>query len=258
MRSNPIVIDIENLKVSTPGHPILKGIDFRLLRGEFHCVVGESGSGKTTFASCLLGMIDPPLFQRTDRFSLFDHDVRYWSETEWTSLRGNRIALVPQNPIWGFHPYRRIGSQILEAFSRTNPSIADKKQVLSLLESIHIHDPEKAFVSRPNFLSGGERQRILILMAVYSGAEVLIADEPTAALDPISEAGVLQLLLRFRKEKGLSIIFITHEIAIVQALADTVSILYQGNWAEILTRSGDDDRMNPVSEYGKKLFEYGS
>ncbi|MDV6234973.1 ATP-binding cassette domain-containing protein [Leptospira ellisii] len=257
MRSNPTVIDIENLKVSTPGNPILKGIDFKLLSGEFHCVVGESGSGKTTFASCLLGMIDPPLFQRSDRFSLLGYDARYLTEKEWTALRGRRIALVPQNPIWGFHPYRKTGPQILEAFSRTNPAIADKKHVLPLLESIHIHEPEKAFESRPNSLSGGERQRILILLAVHSGAEVLIADEPTAALDPISESGVLQLLLRFRKEKGLSVIFITHEISIVRALADTVSILYQGNWAEILTRSGRNDLI-PVSEYGKKLFEYGS
>ncbi|WP_061248394.1 ATP-binding cassette domain-containing protein [Leptospira alstonii] len=254
---NSPVIEISNLKVSTPGHPILKGIDFTLRAGEVHCIVGESGSGKSTFASCLLGMTDKELFQRSDRFSLLGQDARYLTEREWQILRGKKIALVPQNPIWGFHPYRKTGSQILEAFSLSNPEIAMKKKILPLLESIQIHDPAKAFDSLPGNLSGGERQRILILLAVYSGAQIVVADEPTAALDAISEAEVLKLLVKFRKEKGLSLIFITHEISIVKALADTISILYQGDWAEVLTRPGKGE-LTPNSEYGKKLFEQGS
>ncbi|EMY77626.1 ABC transporter, ATP-binding protein [Leptospira weilii serovar Ranarum str. ICFT] len=254
---NSSVVEISNLKVSTPGHPILKGIDFTLRAGEVHCIVGESGSGKSTFVSCLLGMCDPELFQRSDRFSLLGQDARYFTEREWQILRGKKIALIPQNPIWGFHPYRKTGSQIIEAFSLSNPEIADKKKILPLLESIRIHDPAKAFDSLPDRLSGGERQRILILLAVYSGAQIVIADEPTAALDSISEAEVLKLLMKFRKEKGLSLVFITHEISIVKALADTISILYQGDWTEILTRPVREE-WTPKSEYGKKLFEQGS
>ncbi|MDI7185444.1 ATP-binding cassette domain-containing protein [Leptospira santarosai] len=254
---NSSVVEISNLKVSVPGHSILKGIDFTLRSGEIHCIVGESGSGKSTFASCLLGMTDKELFQRSDRFSLLGQDVRYFTEREWRIFRGKKIALVPQNPIWGFHPYRKTGSQILEAFSLSNPEVAEKKKILPLLESIHITEPEKAFDSLPGRLSGGERQRILVLLAVYSGARIVVADEPTAALDSISEAEVLKLLLKFRKEKGLSLVFITHEISIVKALADTISILYRGDWAEILTRSVRGELV-PNSEYGKKLFEQGS
>ncbi|RHX79101.1 ATP-binding cassette domain-containing protein [Leptospira yasudae] len=251
------VIEISNLKVSTPGHHILKGIDFTLKSGEVHCIVGESGSGKSTFASCLLGMTEKELFQRSDRFSLLGQDARYLTEREWQILRGKKIALVPQNPIWGFHPYRKTGSQMIEAFSLTNPSVAHKKKILPLLDSIQIHDPEKAFESLPGHLSGGERQRILILLAVYSGAQIVVADEPTAALDSISEVEVLKLLLKFRKEKGLSLIFITHEISIVRAMADTISILYQGEWAEVLTRPQSGE-WKLRSAYGKKLFEQGS
>ncbi|MGJ4751053.1 ABC transporter ATP-binding protein [Leptospira kmetyi] len=254
---NSPVIEISNLKVSTPGHHILKGIDFTLNPGEVHCIVGESGSGKSTFASCLLGMTDKELFQRSDRFSLLGQDSRYLTEREWQTLRGKKIALVPQNPIWGFHPYRKTGSQIVEAFSLTNPEIAEKKKILPLLESIQIADPRKAFDSLPSRLSGGERQRILILLAVYSGAGIVVADEPTAALDPISEAEVLKLLMKFRKEKGLSLIFITHEIPIVKALADTISILYQGDWAEVLKRPTRGEWILR-SDYGKKLFEQGT
>ncbi|XDD51774.1 ATP-binding cassette domain-containing protein [Leptospira sp. WS92.C1] len=250
-------IEITNLKVSTPGHPILKGIDFTLQKGEIHCIVGESGSGKSTFASCLLGMTDKELFQRSDRFSLLGLDARYLTEREWQTIRGKKIALVPQNPVWGFHPYRKTGSQILEALSLTNPEYANRNKVIGLLKSVHLHDPKRAFDSLPGNLSGGERQRILILLAVYSGAQIIVADEPTAALDPISETGVLKLLLEFRKEKGLSLIFITHEISIVRAIADTISILYQGNWTEILSRSKSGELV-PRSEYGKKLFEHGS
>ncbi|WP_061224516.1 ATP-binding cassette domain-containing protein [Leptospira weilii] len=254
---DPPVVEITGLKVSAPGHSILKGIDFTLRSGEVHCIVGESGSGKSTFASCLLGMTDKELFQRSDRFSLLGQDMRYLTEKEWRVFRGKRIALVPQNPIWGFHPYRKTGSQILEAFSISNREIAKKKKILPLLESIHMAKPEKVFDSLPGQLSGGERQRILILLAVYSGAQIVVADEPTAALDSISEAEVLRLLMKFRKEKGLSLIFITHEISIVRALADTISILYRGNWAEIFTRS-NEGKLIPSSEYGKKLFEQGS
>lgn len=254
---NSPVIEISNLKVSTPGHPILKGIDFTLRAGEVHCIVGESGSGKSTFASCLLGMTDPELFLRSDRFQFLGMDARYFTEREWRPLRGKKIALVPQNPVWGFHPYRKTGSQILEAFSLTNREYANKEKVLPLLESIYIHDPKRAFDGLPGNLSGGERQRILILLAAYSGAEIFVADEPTAALDSISEAEALKLLMKFRKEKGLSLIFITHEISIVKAIADTMSILYQGEWAEVVSR-GNSGELNPGSEYGKKLFEQGS
>ncbi|ALO25464.1 MULTISPECIES: ATP-binding cassette domain-containing protein [Leptospira] len=251
------LVEITGLKVSVPGRSILKGIDFTLRSGEIHCIVGESGSGKSTFASCLLGMTDKEFFQRSDRFLLLGQDVRYLTEKEWRIFRGKRISLVPQNPIWGFHPYRKTGSQIVEAFSISNREIAEKKKILSLLESIHIAEPEKAFDSLPGHLSGGERQRILILLAVYSGAQIVVADEPTAALDSISEAEVLRLLMKFRREKGLSLIFITHEISIVKALADTISILYRGNWAETFTRSSKG-KLIPSSEYGKKLFEQGS
>lgn len=251
---NSTAIEISNLKVSTPGRHILKGIDFTLDIGDVHCILGESGSGKSTFASCLLGTIEKELFLRSDRFFLLGQDVRYFTEKEWQNVRGKKIALVPQNPIWGFHPYRKTGSQILEAFSLYNRELAYKKKILSLLESIFILEPEKVFDSLPSHLSGGERQRILILLAVYSGAEIVVADEPTAALDSISETEVLKLLMKFRKEKKLSLIFITHEISIAKSLADTISILYQGDWVEILKRPIRGEWI-VKSEYGKKLFE---
>lgn len=247
------LIEVKNLKVQDKsGRFILNGFDFTLKKDSIHAVIGESGSGKTSFANSIFHLTHPELKISFDSYSILGKDYLDYSSKDWEYLRGKKITLIPQNPGKSFHPYISIGSQIQDYFRLKNPSLANEKSVLEILEQIQIRDVKKTFHSVPKNLSGGEKQRILVAMAIAVEPEIVIADEPTTALDSINEKLTLNLLYSLLKDRGIGLILITHDMRIVKELADDVSVLKSGVLIEKITLLNKN--MNKLqSEYSQKL-----
>ncbi|PJZ68184.1 ABC transporter ATP-binding protein [Leptospira perolatii] len=252
------LLQIQGLQVYDPlsSKVLLDELNLDVKKGSIYGIAGESGSGKTTFANFLLGLLHPNLKTSWNRFQFFDEDMNQQAEQNWKKWRGKRISLIPQSPSSGFHPYRKISSQILENFYVLEKEFAETRKCLGLLEKVGISDPERAWNSHPHQLSGGERQRILILLSVYSGAELILGDEPTSALDPITGKGVLDLLLQLVAEKAKTLIFISHDLGAITEIADTITVLKLGKIVETL--SIGKDGWAPKSDYARKLFTIDS
>ncbi|TGK14693.1 ABC transporter ATP-binding protein [Leptospira fluminis] len=248
---------ITGLTVRSGSGSLLDRCDFRIRKGEIHAVIGESGSGKTTLANFLLGLLDRNLDASWEEFFLFGEKMQGSASGEkWKEWRGKRISLIPQSPASGFHPYRKISSQVLEYFSVLQPELSDRQICLELFKKIGLSDPESAWEAHPHSLSGGERQRILVLLSLYSNAELILADEPTSALDPITGREILDLLSGLVRQKERSLVFISHDLGSVSDFADTISVLKRGRLVETLSRSFST--WAPKTEYARKLFEIDS
>lgn len=231
------LLRIENLSVKYyPDVLAVKEINLTLQRGEVLGIVGESGSGKSTLALSLTRLISPSVAQIQGKVLFENTDLLSLSEKEITRYRGKRIAYIFQEPGTALNPVLTIQDQldeVLKIHQGVTGRQAEQRGEF-LLREVGIPHPEELMKSYPHQFSGGMKQRIMIAMALACNPSCLVADEPTSQLDVTIQAQILLLLKKIQKEHGLSMIFITHDLGIVEQMADKIAVMYEGQIVELL------------------------
>ncbi len=230
-------------------------ISFDIGKGEIFSVVGESGSGKSMMALSLLRLIPHPGKIVSGEIVLNGTDLSILPEEAMRRQRGRKIAMIFQEPMTALNPVMTIGNQIAEVilhhFSETQKNA--HRRTLALLDRVGIPDPEHRYFEYPHQMSGGMKQRVMIAMALAGEPDLLIADEPTTALDVTIQAQILDLLRAIQKERGMAILLITHDLGVVSETADKVAVMYAGQIVEMANRAAFFE--NPLHPYSKKLFD---
>ncbi|WP_445490121.1 ABC transporter ATP-binding protein [Rhodopseudomonas sp. RCAM05734] len=247
MTATPAV-SIKDLKIALPEGAerpyAVNGISIDLIPGEIVCVVGESGSGKSMCAHALMGLLPDSVRTETGAILLEGKDLLKLDEDGWRDVRGRRIAMVFQEPMTALNPLMRIGEQMMEMFEAhglLTPK-ARRAKALGLAREVGLPDPERIVRAYPHQLSGGQRQRAMIAMALALEPAVLVADEPTTALDVTTQAQILKLIRDLQRRRNMAVMFITHDFGVVADIADRVVVLRhgqvveEGSAAEVLTR----------------------
>jgi peptide/nickel transport system ATP-binding protein len=228
------VLSVANLRVSFPRSAVVRGVSLAVRRGETHCVVGESGCGKSISALSVMNLLPAGAIRSADHVRFRGQDLLDMSERQMSQLRGDKIAMIFQEPRTSLNPAYTIGSQMAEVFERHRR--ANRRQALDraaeLLARVGISAPGMRLAQYPHQLSGGLRQRMMIAMALMCDPELLIADEPTTALDVTIQAQILRLLQNVQQEMGLALLLITHDFGIVARMAQRVSVMYAGEVVE--------------------------
>ncbi len=230
----PPVLHIEHLAISfSHPRPAVEDVTVTLRRGEVLALVGESGSGKSMTARAVLGLL-PPGARATGEIRYDGRNLLELSERELDSVRGRRIAMVFQEPQTALNPVRTIGWQLREALRAHGKVSRDRARVraVELLRQVEIPEPERRLDSYPHQLSGGQKQRVVLALALANQPDILLADEPTTALDVTVQAEILRLLDRIRERTGTAIVLITHNMGVVAEIADRVVVLQAGNIVE--------------------------
>ena len=229
------LLEIEELEVSFGGRTAaVRGASFRVEKGETHCLVGESGCGKSVTALAVMSLLARGGHRSAKRMSFAGADLLSLSDREMARLRGNRMSMIFQEPMTSLNPAFTIGSQMAEVLTRHKGGsrAAALDRAAELMGRVGITAPGMRLGQFPHQLSGGLRQRVMIAMALMCDPELLIADEPTTALDVTVQAQILRLLATLKRELGLSILLITHDLGIVARVADHVSVMYAGEVVE--------------------------
>ena len=224
-------------------------VSFSLEKGETLAIVGESGSGKSVSALSILKLLPYPAASHPSGEILFDgKDMLKADDKQLRAVRGNRISMIFQEPMSSLNPLHTVEQQIGEVLSIHHgmSEKAARARVLELLDDVGIREPEKRLRSYPHQLSGGQRQRVMIAMALANEPEILIADEPTTALDVTVQAQILELLRRLQKSHGMALLFITHDLGIVEKLADRVCVMTEGKIVEQGPTTGDLRQSNAL------------
>jgi peptide/nickel transport system ATP-binding protein len=252
------VLSIEGLSIALPPgadrvHAI-EGLDLTLEPGKITCLVGESGSGKSMVARALLGLLPPRVSISAGALRFGAVDLAQATEQQLRAIRGRDIGMVFQEPMTALNPLHRVGLQVDEVL-RLHTDLSRKarrERVVQLLDDVHLPDPERLYRSYPHQLSGGQRQRIVIAMALAMQPRLLIADEPTTALDVTTQAQILAQLRALQRQRGTSVLFITHDFGVVAEIADRVAVLQRG----ILVEEGkrDDVLRAPQHPYTQALL----
>ena len=233
------LLEVKGLEVTIAqdrraGLPILEGVDLTLRAGERLALVGESGSGKSVTAAALMGLLDAPLASTAEQMSLDGRDLLSLRPSEWRDVRGRLIGLVQQDPLTALSPVYTIGAQVAETLRRhenfTRRGAAG--EAVSRLNEVGIPDAERRAHDYPHQLSGGLRQRAAIAVAIACRPKLLIADEPTTALDVTVQAQVISLLRRLSIDGGAGIVLITHDLGLLPGFADSVAVMYAGRIVE--------------------------
>jgi peptide/nickel transport system ATP-binding protein len=228
------VLEVANLRVRFGQTAAVRGISLRIERGETHCLVGESGCGKSVTALAVMGLLARGGDRQADVLRFHDHDLSRLNERGMARLRGDRMAMIFQEPMTSLNPAYTIGSQMTEVLARHRRlgRREARARAAELLARVGITAPELRLGQYPHQLSGGLRQRVMIAMALLCDPELLIADEPTTALDVTVQAQILRLLQRLQRELGLALLLITHDLGIVARMAHRVSVMYAGEVVE--------------------------
>ena len=230
------LLEVENLTVSFPTSDGLvqavRGLTFSVEPGKTLGVVGESGSGKSVSALTMLGL--NPGADISGRAVFDGHDLLHMKEDELRQIRGRDVAMIFQDPLSSLHPQFKVGWQIMEAIlTHTRVSKAEaKQQAIDLLRLVNIPQPDRRVDQYPHELSGGMRQRVMIAMALALKPKLLIADEPTTALDATVQAQLMELLVDMQRTVGMAMIIITHDLGVIATVADEVLVMYAGRAAE--------------------------
>lgn len=228
------LLEVRGLSISFNSLPVVKDVNFNLSAGEVLAIVGESGSGKSLSMLALLGLIESPGFVKAERIYFNGIDLLNVSARQRRCILGNEIGVVFQDALSSLNPSYPIGVQIAEML-RIHKGIRGsilKKQVLALLDKVGIPDARNRFGAYPHQLSGGMNQRVLIAMAIACEPKLLIADEPTTALDVTIQSQVMQLLRTLQKEQNMALILISHDLGVVAEVADRVVVMYAGEAIE--------------------------
>lgn len=246
------VLSVKGLKVSFEGggewHEVVHGVDFDVFKGKTLGIVGESGSGKSVSSLAVMKLLNERRSRITaETISLNGVDIQYLSQKEMCSVRGAKIAMIFQEPMTSLNPVFRCGPQITEAIIAHEKVCNEdaKKRVIDLFKKVLLPRPEKMYDSYPHELSGGQKQRVMIAMALACKPEILIADEPTTALDVTVQKEILLLLKRLQKENGMGMIFITHDLAVVSEIADEIAVVHNGI---IVEKGSTDDILKRAKE----------
>lgn len=232
------ILEVKDLHVSFKTHngnvKAIRGVNFDLYKGETLAIVGESGSGKSVTTKVLMGILAKNGVIEKGEVLFDEMDLTKLSKKEITKIRGKEIAMIFQDPMTSLNPTMTVGYQIAESVIEHQklPKKEAKKKALELIDLVGITEPEKRYKSYPHQLSGGMRQRIVIAIALACNPRVLIADEPTTALDVTIQAQILDLIKELQEKIGLSIIFITHDLGVVANVADRVAVMYAGKIVE--------------------------
>ena len=243
--SNPTtILQVENLQVSFINHghetKAVDNVSFNIHKGESVGIVGESGSGKSVTALSIMNLLKSPpahinsgniflkskVFGNVDTLTLSDHSLR--------SIRGNEIAMIFQEPMTSLNPVFKCGNQVLEALKVHMHMSAEeaKNKTLQLFEEVKLPKPEKIFNAYPHEISGGQKQRVMIAMAMSCNPSILIADEPTTALDVTVQANILRLMEGLRENHDTALIFISHDLGVIAEVADRILVMYEGKIVE--------------------------
>lgn len=253
MDNNERILQVKDLNISFRAYGgmvrAVRGVNFDLKRGETVAIVGESGSGKSVSMKAILGILANNAVIDSGSILYDGMDLTKLTEEQFHKIRGNRIGLIFQDPLSALNPIMRIGKQITEVLRLTKKmSKRDAKaKALELMEAVGITDPERRFEQYPFQFSGGMRQRVVIAIALASDPEILICDEPTTALDVTVQARILELISKIKKERDLSIIFITHDLGVVANIADRVNVMYAGKVVE--TGTSEEIFFEPAHPY---------
>ena len=256
--SNKLVdIKDEYLSFFTPAGEVkaLNGVSISLNEGEVLGIVGESGSGKSVTAYSLMGLTAHPGKLISGELNFNGHQVEKMSEKEMRKMRGNEVSIIFQDPMTSLNPVYTIGNQIEEVILlHTDKDKAQaKERARELLELVGINEPDKRLKQYPHELSGGMRQRVMIAIALACEPKLLIADEPTTALDVTIQAQILELMMELKDKLGMAIILITHDLGVVANMCEKIAVMYAGHIVEYGTV--DDIFYNPKHEYTKGLLK---
>ncbi len=232
------LLKLENLWVESVSEtrgvaptPILRGVDLCIAPGERLALVGESGCGKTVTALSVLGLLpSPPLRKSGGRIVYHGRDLDGFTAADWRDLRGGRIGMIFQEPLTSLNPAFRVGDQVDEAVRAHSSATAKaaREETLRLFRETGLADPARVASQYPHQLSGGMCQRIMIAMALAGGPDLLLADEPTTALDVTVQAQILDLLREESKKRNLAVLLVTHDLALAEGFADSVAVCYAG------------------------------
>jgi len=273
------LLEIENLRVSFATEhgvaKVLDGVNLAVRAGEVMGLVGESGCGKTTLANAILGILASNARREAGSIRFAGKDLLAMPPRQVESeVRGRRITFIPQDPFGSFNPLFPIRTQTMEVMKWKSPRRAtqerrgiaglfsrypharrraDAAAVLQMLRTVQISKPEEAFGKLPHEFSGGQRQRLMIALALLPQPQLVIADEPTTALDVTIQAQILKLLKRLARERGVSVLFTTHDLAIAYEICDRITVLYAGQ--EVETAPVDDFFRRPHHPYTVRLLE---
>ena len=257
MSEKLLEIKDERLSFFTPAGEVkaLNGVSFSMEEGEVLGIVGESGSGKSVTAYSIMGLTAYPgkLVGGTVHFN--GHEIEKMTEKEFRKIRGNEVSIIFQDPMTSLNPVYTIGNQIVEVILlHTNKTKKEAyERARELLELVRINEPSKRLKQYPHELSGGMRQRVMIAIALACEPKLLIADEPTTALDVTIQAQILELMQELRKKLGMSIIMITHDLGVVASMCEKIAVMYAGHIVEYGT--ADEIFYNPSHEYTKGLIK---
>ncbi len=230
------------------------GVSFSVEKGETLGIVGESGSGKSVTCLALMGLVPQPPGRIEAGSAVFDGvDLLHGPARDLRALRGRRLAMIFQDPMTSLNPYLRVSEQLIEPLLIHEKAgrAAARRRALEMLAAVGINDAAARFDHYPHEFSGGMRQRVMIAMALIARPDLLIADEPTTALDVTVQAQILELIRRFQRETGMAVIFITHDLAVVSGLCDRVLVMYAGRVAETAAVGAIFDR--PLHPYTRAL-----
>jgi len=233
-----MMLDIRDLRVSLPTERGLlnavRGVDLQIARGQTLCLVGESGCGKSLTATSIMGLLTRQAQITTDRFEMAGQDLTRKPAAGLARMRGRDVAMIFQDPTSALNPTLTVGRQLTEGVMRSEKLSrrAAEARAVEMLERVGISNPAARLAQYPHGFSGGQRQRIMIASALMGRPKLLIADEPTTALDVTIQAQILQLLGELQADLGLSILLITHDLGVVAAIADDVAVMYAGRIVE--------------------------
>src|SRR5882724_8726658 len=253
------VLDIQNLVVSLGNKPqnprVIDGVSLRVSEGETLCLVGESGSGKSVTALSVMGLLQKgTLVPSGGSVKLVGEELLGASDRRLRQLRATRMAMIFQEPMTALNPVVPVGRQIDEVLRAHTDfdARARRQKILAMMEHVRLPDVQRIFSSYPHRLSGGQRQRIMIAMALVLEPKLLIADEPTTALEVTTQKQILTLIRDLQRDHGTAVLFITHDMGVVAEIADRVAVMRNGRLVE--TGALDTILRQPTMEYTRKLL----
>ncbi len=253
------VLEVRALDIALPAGSdrarAVSDVSFSVAPGEIVCLVGESGSGKSVIAFSVMGLLAKSLPVVGGSIALQGEELVGASEDRLRELRCTRMGMIFQEPMTALNPVMRCGEQIDEVLAQhTDASPGERRRrILAMIEQVHLPDPQRMYASYPHQLSGGQRQRIMIAMALVLGPSLLIADEPTTALDVTTQAQILKLVRELQRERGTGVLFITHDFGVVAEIADRVAVLQHGRLVEM--GAAEDVLRRPQHPYTRMLID---
>jgi len=233
------VIEVKNISISflknKKWHTLIKNINFNIQENEILGIVGESGSGKSVTSLALMGLLPKEVSKISEGKIIFNkQDITNWRDSEFRKIRGNKIAMIFQEPMSSLNPSMKCGKQVSEMLEE-HTLLSEKeikKEVLSLFEKVKLPNPEELYSKYPHQISGGQKQRVMIAMALACKPKLLIADEPTTALDVTVQKEIIHLLKEIQAETKMSILFISHDLSLISEIANRILVMYKGEVVE--------------------------